>query len=87
MTQSRVHSFIEAWANTIVGFFVSLAMQHVVAIIYQYHTTFLENLSVVLIFTAASVVRNYALRRYFNKLHNKNNKGDKDGTFQASVVG
>lgn len=77
MTQSRLHSMVEAWVNTFIGFMISLALQFVVSWLYDLHTTPAENLSIVLIFTVASVVRSYAVRRIFNRLHNKNNKGAK----------
>lgn len=77
MTQSRLSSFVEAWASTAIGFVVSCVLQEIVARIYHYQTSFLENLQVVLIFTVASVIRSYYVRRYFNhRLHTKKENKD-----------
>lgn len=65
--QSRLHSFIEAWSNTIIGYFVNLLVQLVVYPLYGATFTFSQNIQIGLIFMAVSITRSYALRRFFNK--------------------
>jgi hypothetical protein len=64
--QSRVMSLVEAIANVVVGYGVAVATQMVVFPRFGLSTTFSQNLQMRLIFTAASLVRSYALRRVFN---------------------
>ena len=67
MTQSRIGSFIESNVNTFVGFVGSLLIwEFVVKPLWQLDTNFLDNLAITLVFTVWSIVRGYAVRRYFN---------------------
>lgn len=70
MNQSRLMSFVEAWANVAVGALVALASQYivfpVVGIPLQSLSTHLE---ITAWFTLISVIRSYVLRRWFNGLH------------------
>jgi len=65
--QSRLHSFIEAWSNTFIVYFVNLLVQLVVYPLYGATFTFSQNIQIGLIFMAVSITRSYALRRFFNK--------------------
>ena len=65
--QSRLHSFIEAWSNTFIGYFVNLLVQLVVYPLYGATLTFGQNIQIGLIFMGVSITRSYALRRFFNK--------------------
>ena len=66
MRQSRLESAVEAVLNVGSGFFVALlAWQFVVAPLYGYEVTLLDNLGLTSIFTAISVIRGYIWRRYF----------------------
>lgn len=67
--QSRLQSLIEAWANTIIGYFINLAVQLVVYPFYGATFTFGQNIQIGMIFMAVSIARSYALRRAFNTLH------------------
>lgn len=69
--QSRWQSLVEAWANTLIGYFVNLAVQLIVYPIYGATFTFAQNIQIGLIFMAVSIVRSYALRRGFNWLHGR----------------
>lgn len=64
--QSRIQSFLEAWANTIIGYFINLAVQLVVYPFYGATFTFGQNIQIGLIFMAVSIARSYGLRRLFN---------------------
>lgn len=68
MTQSRLQSFIEAWAGTVVGFCMSLGLSTIVYPMFGHAFTLIQNFWIVAIFTVASVVRGYAVRRVFNAL-------------------
>lgn len=71
MSQSRLGSFIEANANTFAGFVGSMAIwSWLVDPLYGFHSSFLDNLGITMIFTIWSIIRGYCIRRYFNwKLH------------------
>jgi len=69
--QSRIQSLIEAWSNTIIGYFINLAVQLVVYPFYGATFTFGQNIQIGLIFMAVSIVRSYVLRRGFNALHRR----------------
>jgi hypothetical protein len=70
MTQSRLQSLIEAWANTLIGYFINLAVQLVVYPFYGATFTFGQNIQIGLVFMVVSIARSYALRRWFNaRLH------------------
>lgn len=71
MSQSRLHSFVEAWTGTIVGFAVSLAMSPIVYPMFGHSFTLIENIWIVLIFTVISVVRGYGVRRFFVWWHRR----------------
>lgn len=69
--QSRLQSMIEAWANTIIGYFINLAVQLMVYPIYGATFTFGQNVQIGLIFMVVSIARSYSLRRAFNTLHRR----------------
>ena len=65
--QSRLQSFLEAWSNTIIGYFLNLVTQLIVYPFYGATFTFSQNIQIGLIFMAVSIVRGYLIRRFFNK--------------------
>lgn len=72
--QTRLGSLTEQLLNTGSGFLLSLLLwEFLVKPLWGLNTSFIDNLSITLLFTLASVFRGYALRRFFNSLH-KNNK-------------
>lgn len=68
MNQPRALSALEAAANVSVGFFVSIIANAVVLPLYGFHVTPMESVSIAVIFTGASVARQYLMRRLFNLL-------------------
>ena len=66
--QSHAHSWTEATVNIAVGFAVSVAITAVVMPAYGHHVTLSENLQITAIFTVASLLRSFALRRAFNHI-------------------
>lgn len=64
--QSRKESAVEAVLNVGSGFILAmLAWQLVVAPLWGYEVTLLDNVGLTAIFTVISVVRGYLWRRYF----------------------
>lgn len=66
MNQTRLGSLIEAVINVAIGFVVSVALTAIVLPAYGHAVTFSHNLQITTIFTVASILRSYALRRWFN---------------------
>lgn len=70
MNQSRIGSLIESAANIAIGYVVALASQLAVFPMFGISVPFTSNLMIGAWFTAISLVRSYALRRWFNaRLH------------------
>ncbi len=68
MRQSRRMSLVEAVANVAVGFLVALATQLVAFPLFDLKVRLEENLAIGALFTAASIIRSYALRRVFGAI-------------------
>ena len=69
--QTHAHSWAEAAANIVVGFVVSLGITAVVLPAYGHDVTWSENFQITAIFTVASLLRSYGVRRFFNRLQTK----------------
>ena len=66
--QSRKGSATEALLNVGSGFILALFIwQFIAAPLWEYEVTFLDNLGLTSIFTAASVLRSYIWRRVFER--------------------
>ena len=66
MTQTRLGSFVEAWANVAVGFGINWAANMLVLPLFGFHVTGAQAFGMGLVFTVISVARSYAIRRWFN---------------------
>lgn len=64
--QTRLSSLIEAIINVAIGFVISLALTALVLPAYGHEVSFSQNLQITGIFTISSILRSYALRRWFN---------------------
>lgn len=64
--QTRLSSLIEAVINVAIGFVVSLLLTAWLLPAYGHHVTWSQNLQITGIFTIASILRSYLVRRYFN---------------------
>lgn len=73
MTQSRSHSALESIVNVAIGYGVAIASQLAIFPMFGIHIPLGDNLLIGMWFTAISIVRSYALRRYFNKFTRKIN--------------
>jgi len=67
--QSHLHSWLEAGANTVIGFAIGMASNEVVLPLFGMHVALWANFEMSLIFMVISVARSFALRRCFNALH------------------
>jgi hypothetical protein len=65
MPQSKKSSLYEAVINTVIGYGLSVATYAFVMPLLGYHTTLKENVTLVAVFSAISIVRNYCIRRVF----------------------
>jgi hypothetical protein len=69
MAQTRVGSFIEAWANIAIGFGINYAANWFILPLFGFHSlTAAANFEIGLLYTVISLVRSFILRRYFNGL-------------------
>lgn len=64
--QSKRGSLIETLINVAIGFVVSMLLTAVVFPAYGHAVSFGQNLQITVIFTVASVIRGYVVRRWFN---------------------
>jgi len=64
--QSRTHSFIESLVNVALGMIISMALQVVVFPAFGHAFTLAQNFGITIVFTVASIVRSYVVRRWFN---------------------
>ena len=67
--QTKTQSLIEAFANIAVGMAVAFGAQLVVFPALGIAVSLNQNMLITCAFTAVSLVRSYALRRFFNWLH------------------
>lgn len=66
--QTKFGSFIEAWANIIVGFTINFFANLAVLPLFGLAVTPSKAFGIGVIFTVISLVRSYVLRRWFNGL-------------------
>ena len=66
MNQSRLGSFIESMMNIVVGFSINYMANLCIFPMFGMHISLANNFYMGLIYTAISVVRSYAIRRWFN---------------------
>jgi hypothetical protein len=66
MSQTRLGSLIEAWANTLFGFLLSIAASFIFFPLLGIQSNGWQNIGAVLLFTVLSIARNYIVRRYFD---------------------
>ena len=61
-------SLFEAIANVAVGFWIAVATQALVFPIFGFHAAPAQHLAISAIFTGASLIRSFALRRLFEAI-------------------
>ena len=67
MSQSRKASALEALANVALGYVLAVLTQMLVFPVFDLKVTLGENLSIGLVFVGVSLLRNYVLRRLFER--------------------
>ena len=69
MSQTKLGSIAEAWANIAVGFAVNFTANMLILPLFGFATlTLRTNFEIGLLYTLISLVRSYVLRRWFNSL-------------------
>ena len=69
MSQTRLGSVAEAWANIAVGFGVNFAANLLILPLFGFKTLTLgANFEIGLLYTGISLARSFVLRRWFNGL-------------------
>ena len=66
--QSRLMSAVEASANVAVGYLVSVAANLLILPLFGYDVSVFDSFAIGAAFTIVSLLRSYALRRFFNWL-------------------
>ena len=75
MSQTRLGSITEAWANIGVGFGVNFSANLIVLPLFGFDAlTWRTNVLIGGVYTVISLVRSYVLRRWFNGLKFGNNQ-------------
>lgn len=65
--QRRKHSILEAIINTAVGFIISFLIQIIIYPLMDIPVSFNQNIIITFVFTIASILRGYVIRRIFNQ--------------------
>jgi hypothetical protein len=66
MNQTKLESLAEVIINVIIGWVIGLLTQLIVFPIFDIHVTFSDQFWISVVFTVVSIVRGYAIRRWFN---------------------
>ncbi len=66
--QTRLMSMVETITNVAIGLIVSFLSQVVIFKYYDISITLAQNLELTLYFTVVSVIRGFAVRRFFNSI-------------------
>ncbi|WP_074407726.1 DUF7220 family protein [Aquimarina megaterium] len=65
--QTKKQSFIESLANVSIGFFITMISLHIIFPILGIENNSGKNIILTIYLTVLSILRNYVLRRYFNR--------------------
>lgn len=69
MSQTKLGSFVEAWGNILVGFWINYGANMLILPMFGFTgLTAGKNFIIGLLYTVISLVRSYVLRRWFNGL-------------------
>lgn len=67
MAQSVQRSWAEAWVNIGIGYAINFTANLLVFPLFGYNVTVRDNIIIGIIYTGISLVRQFVIRRYFNK--------------------
>ena len=62
--QSRVESFVEAWINVAIGFWINFAANYFILPLFGFNVSLSQTFWIGVAFTAISVLRSYIIRRW-----------------------
>jgi hypothetical protein len=65
--QTKKQSFVEALSNTFIGFSISYLSTFLIFPLMGFNSSYKQNLIITIYFTIVSILRSYAVRRFFNK--------------------
>ena len=71
MSQSKQHSWVEAWTNVAIGYAINIVANLLIFPLFGINIAFTTNLGLGLVYTVISVLRSYVLRRVFNRKTDK----------------
>ena len=77
MTQTKKSSFIEALVNTFIGLLITMIFSPIIYWICDVIISYPQMTLATILFTIISIIRNYIIRRLFNK------KKIKDGNYSS----
>lgn len=66
MTQTRLESLIEALFNVAIGYVINFTANLLIFPLFGWQISVSQNLALGAVFTVISVLRSYAVRRWFN---------------------
>lgn len=66
--QSRVGSLVEALVNVLIGYSINFTANMLIFPLFGWNISAKQNLALGVIYTAISIARSYAIRRWFNHL-------------------
>lgn len=66
MNQTKLESLAETLINVAIGWVIGLATQFLIFPVFGIHVTFSDQLWLSVVFTVVSIIRSYAVRRWFN---------------------
>lgn len=68
MTQTRRRSWKEAWSNIFIGYTINFVANIIILPVFGFTSLTVEkNLALGVIYTGISLLRQYCIRRWFNK--------------------
>ena len=68
MSQTKVRSFKEAWTNIFIGYSINFIANIFILPAFGFHSlTMKKNIIIGIIYTGISLLRQYCVRRWFNK--------------------
>jgi hypothetical protein len=67
--QTRKQSMIEAWTNIVIGFSVNYVANYLFLPLVGASFTMAENFWIGWLYTAVSIIRQYVIRRFYNRRH------------------
>jgi hypothetical protein len=71
MVQSRLHSAAESLTSTAIGFMVSWAATPFILAAFGMKASVGTAFGITVVYTVISIIRGYAVRRLFNRLHHR----------------